>query len=163
MRIVRNITDVRVWSPRNARAFADEHDVTLAASAADAVKDADIVVVATGAQEPVLFGRWLSAGTHVNAVGANRPTWRELDDELLNSSRVYVESRESAAVESGDLIAAGEIFAEIGEVLLGIKPARESDDEITLFKSLGSAVEDIAAADLVYQNATNAEVFSIKK
>jgi ornithine cyclodeaminase/alanine dehydrogenase-like protein (mu-crystallin family) len=163
MRVVRNITDVSVWSPRNARAFADEHDVALAASAEDAVKDADIVVVATGAQEPVLFGRWLSAGTHVNAVGANRPTWRELDDELLNSSRIYVESRESAAVESGDLIAAGEIFAEIGEVVLGSKRARESDDEITLFKSLGAAVEDIAAADLVYRNATKAEASSTKK
>ena len=79
---------------------------------------------------------------------------RELDDEVLNMSKIYVESRESAMVESGDLIAAGKIFAEIGEVVSEKMPARQTDDEITLFKSLGCAVEDIAAADLVYRKAT---------
>jgi len=74
-----------------------------------------------------------------------------LDDETLQKSKIYVESRESAAVESGDLLAAGHIFAEIGEVVSDSRPGRESEDEITLFKSLGCAVEDIAAADLVYQ------------
>jgi len=153
IRLVRPIEEARVWSPRNARAFAAEHDIVAAASAEDAVRGADIVVVATGAKEPVLFGDWLAAGTHVNAVGANRPTWRELDDEVMDRSRIYVESRESAMVESGDLIAAGEIFAEIGEVVSGEKTGRQSAEEITLFKSLGAAVEDIAAADLVYRIA----------
>jgi ornithine cyclodeaminase/alanine dehydrogenase-like protein (mu-crystallin family) len=155
LRIVRQFSEVRVWSPSNAQAFADEHGVMASASAEKAVRGADVVVVATGAQLPVLFGEWLSSGMHINAVGANRPTWRELDDNVMNMSRIYVESRESAVVESGDLIAAGQIFAEIGEVVSGSMPGRESDVEITLFKSLGTAVEDIAAADLVYQKATH--------
>ena len=154
MRVVRQFREVRVWSPRNARVFADQHSVHASESAGEAVRGADVVIVATGAQQPVLFGEWLSPGMHINAIGANRPTWRELDDKVMLRSKIYVESRESATVESGDLIAAGEIFAEIGQVVSGIKPARESDDEITLFKSLGTAVEDIAAADLVYRKAT---------
>lgn len=153
MRIVRRFNEVRVWSPRNAANFASEHGLIAASSAEDAVRGADVVVVATGAQQPVLFGDWLSAGMHINAVGANRPTWRELDDEVMLRSKIYVESRESAAVESGDLIAAGEISAEIGEVVSGKMPGRQNNDEITLFKSLGCAVEDIAAANLVYQKA----------
>jgi alanine dehydrogenase len=154
LRIVREFSDVRVWSPRNAKAFADRHDITASPTAEEAVRGADVVVVATGAQLPVLFGKWISPGTHINAIGANRPNWRELDDEVLKMSKIYVESRESAIVESGDLIAGGEIFAEIGEVVSGKRPARQADDEVTLFKSLGTAVEDIAAANLVYQKAT---------
>ena len=154
LRIVREFREVRVWSPRNARAFADAHGIIATASAESAVRGADVVVVATGSQQPALFGEWLSPGAHVIAVGANRPTWRELDDNVMKMSKIYVESRESAMVESGDLIAAGEIFAEIGDVVTGKMAARETDDEITLFKSLGCAVEDIAAADLVYQKAT---------
>jgi ornithine cyclodeaminase/alanine dehydrogenase-like protein (mu-crystallin family) len=149
--LVRQFKEIRVWSPKNAKRFADEHNIIAAESAEAAVQDADVIAVVTGAKEPVLFGEWVSPGAHINAVGANRPTWRELDDDLLLKSRIYVESRESALVESGDLIAAGTIFAEIGEVVSGAKPARRSDEEITLFKSLGTAVEDIAAADLVYQ------------
>jgi ornithine cyclodeaminase/alanine dehydrogenase-like protein (mu-crystallin family) len=154
MRIVRQFSEVRVWSPRNAAAFAETQGITLSGSAEEAVRGADVVVVATAAQQPVLFGKWISPGTHINAVGANRPTWRELDDDVLNMSEIYVESRESALVESGDLIAAGKIFAEIGEIVSGKMPAREDDVEITLFKSLGCAVEDVAAADLVYRKAT---------
>jgi thiomorpholine-carboxylate dehydrogenase len=154
LRIVRQFREVRVWSPRNSRAFADANGIIATASAEAAVSGADVVVVATGSQQPVLFGEWLSPGMHINAVGANRPTWRELDDNVMRMSKIYVESRESAAVESGDLIAAGEIFAEIGEVVSGDMPGRQGADEITLFKSLGTAVEDIAAADLVYQKAT---------
>ncbi len=84
-------------------------------------------------------------------MGATRPTWRELDDDALRKARIYVESREAAMKESGDVIAAGEIFAEIGEVVAGSKNGRESGEEITLFKSVGVAVEDIVAADLVYR------------
>jgi len=155
MRIVRQFREIRVWSPRNAEAFAKSHGIRLSRSAEEAVRGADVVVVVTGSQAPVLFGKWISPGTHINAVGANRPTWRELDDDVLNMSKIYVESRESAMVESGDLIAAGEIFAEIGEVMSEKMSARQTDNEITLFKSLGCAVEDIAAADLVYRKATN--------
>jgi len=117
------------------------------------VRGADVVVVATMSMTPVLFGKWLSAGTHVNAVGAPRPTWRELDDETLSKSRIYVDSREAALAESGDIIAGGRVFAEIGEVVAGRRPGRSGDDEITLFKSVGVAVEDIVTADLVYRKA----------
>ncbi len=95
----------------------------------------------------------MSPGAHINAVGAPRPDWRELDDEVLERSLVYVDSREAALEESGDVIAAGEIFAEIGEVVSGARPGRRSAEEITLFKSLGLAVEDVATAELVYHKA----------
>jgi alanine dehydrogenase len=153
LRLVRNFREVRVWSPRRAAAFAKEHGVRAATSAEEAVRGADVVVTATTSPTPVLSGGWLAPGTHINAVGAPRPDWRELDDEVLERSRVYVDSREAALKESGDVIAAGEIFAEIGEVVSGAKPGRRSAEEITLFKSLGLAVEDVATAELVYLKA----------
>jgi len=157
LRLVREFREVRIWSPRNAKAFAETYGVSASGSAEEAVRGADVIVAVTSSMTPVIFGKWLSPGAHINAVGANRPTWRELDDDTLALSKIYVESRESAMVESGDVIAAGNIFAEIGEVEVGTRPGRESDDEITLFKSLGCAVEDIAAADLAYQNALQRE------
>jgi alanine dehydrogenase len=153
LRLVRGFREVRVWSPRRAAAFAKEHGVRAATSAEEAVRGADVVVTATTSPTPVLSGGWLSPGTHINAVGAPRPDWRELDDEVLERSKVYVDSREAALEESGDVIAAGKIFAEIGEVVSGAKPGRQSAEEITLFKSLGLAVEDVATAELVYQKA----------
>jgi len=157
LRLVREFREVRIWSPRNAKAFAETYGVSASGSAEEAVRGADVIVAVTSSMTPVIFGKWLSPGAHINAVGANRPSWRELDDDTLALSKIYVESRESAMVESGDVIAAGNIFAEIGEVEAGTRPGRESDDEITLFKSLGCAVEDIAAADLAYQNALQRE------
>jgi ornithine cyclodeaminase/alanine dehydrogenase-like protein (mu-crystallin family) len=153
LRLVRGYRDVRVWSPRHAAAFAARYDVRAAASAEDAVRGADTVVVATSSRTPVLRGEWLSPGTHVNAVGACRPDWRELDDELIRNARVYVESREAASRESGDVIAAGKIAAEIGEVVAGVRRGRQSNDEVTLFKSVGVAVEDVVAAEMVYRKA----------
>jgi alanine dehydrogenase len=150
LRLVRGFREVRVWSPRRAAAFAEEHGIRAAASAEEAVRGADVVVTATTSPTPVLFGEWLSPGVHVNAVGAPRPDWRELDDEVLARARIYVDSREAAQKESGDVIAAGEVFAEIGEVVSGAKPGRRSDEEVTLFKSLGLAVEDVATAELVH-------------
>jgi ornithine cyclodeaminase/alanine dehydrogenase-like protein (mu-crystallin family) len=156
LRLVRQFREVRVWSPRNARPFAARFGIEAAVSAQEAVRGADVVVVATAATQPVLFGGWLSPGTHVNAVGATRPDWRELDDSLLREARLYVESREAATRESGDVIAAGEVFAEVGQVLAGTRPGRETREEITLFKSVGMAVEDVLAADLVYRKAAQA-------
>lgn len=153
LRIVRQFREVRIWSPRNARDFAKKFQVEAAATAEEAVRGADVIVVATSSTEPVLRGEWLAPGAHINAVGATRPNWRELDDEVLRRSRLYVESREAASRESGDVIAAGEIFAELGEVVAGLKPGRQSNDEITLYKSVGVAVEDLVAADLVYRRA----------
>ncbi|MGH7580844.1 MAG: ornithine cyclodeaminase family protein [Gemmatimonadales bacterium] len=153
LRLVRGFRDVRVWSPRNAGAFAARFDVRAAASAEEAVRGADTVVVATSSRTPVLRGAWLSPGTHVNAVGACRPDWRELDDELVRGARLYVESREAAGRESGDVMAAGGIAAEIGEVIAGTRPGRRTEAEVTLFKSVGVAVEDVVAAEMVYRKA----------
>lgn len=151
LRLVRPFSEVRVWSPRNARAFAERHGVTATATPEEAVVGADVVVVAVSSQVPVLFGRWLSPGTHVNAIGATRPDWRELDDEVLARARLYVDSRDAATKESGDVMAAREVVAEIGAVVAGVQPGRRSADEITLFKSVGVAVEDMAAGALVHE------------
>lgn len=155
LRLVRDFGEVRVWSPNRSAEFAREHSVHAAASAEDAVQGADVVVTATTSQNPVLCGEWLSPGVHINAVGAPRPDWRELDSEVLRRARVYVDSREAALKESGDVIAAGRIFAEVGEVVAGTKPGRQSTEEVTLFKSLGLAVEDVATAELIYRKALN--------
>ena len=158
LRLVRTIREARVWSPRNAATFAREFGVRAVPSAEEAVRGSDIVVVATSSQTPVLSGAWLAPGTHINAVGAPRPTWRELDDDALRKARLYVEQREAATRESGDVIAAGKIFAEIGEVVAGSKPGRQSADEITLYKSVGVAVQDIVSAELVYRKALKAGI-----
>jgi thiomorpholine-carboxylate dehydrogenase len=153
LRLVRQFSDVRVWSPRHADRFAAAHGVRAAASAEEAVRGADVIVVATMSRVPVVEGRWLSPGTHVNAVGAVRPDWRELDDDLVTRARLFVESREAALRESGDAMRNGHVVAEIGELVAHTAAGRQSDDEITLYKSVGIAVEDIAAANLVYQRA----------
>jgi len=156
LRLVRPLDEVRVWSPRRARAFAEEmgDGVSAVDSAEAAVRGADVVLVATTSQTPVLQGAWLAPGTHVNAVGATRPDWRELDDAAVRSARLFVDSRVAALRESGDVMAAEGEPAEIGEVILGKLAGRRSPDEITLFKSVGVAVEDLVAAALVYRAAS---------
>jgi alanine dehydrogenase len=151
LRLVRQFEEVRVWSPHHAEDFARRFDVRATASAEEAVRGADVVVTATTSKTPVLSGEWLSSGVHINALGAPRPDWRELDDETLRCAQVYVDSREAALKESGDVITAGQIFAEVGEVVDGAKPGRQSAEEVTLFKSLGLAVEDVATAELIYR------------
>jgi alanine dehydrogenase len=140
----------------DASVLAEEHGVDAAASAEEAVRGADVVVTATTSPTPVLSGEWLWPGAHINALGAPRPDWRELDDEVLRRAKVYVDSREAAMKESGDVIAAGEVLAEIGEVVSGAEQGRRSSEEVTLFKSLGLAVEDVATAELVYRKALGA-------
>src|SRR5215203_2941371 len=145
---VRAFTDVRVWSrnPEHAKAFAELHNAR-ALEAEDAVRGADVIVTATNALEPILKGDWLKPGAQVNSVGSPRPTWRELDDEAMRNTLV-VDSREAALKEAGDVILSGaEIYAEAGEIFSGAKPSRATDT--TIFKSVGIAVEDIAAAKLV--------------
>jgi len=150
LRHVRSFTSVRVWSPRHAADFAKQHGVQPMKTAEDAVRGADVVVVATSAQTPVLSGKWLAPGTHVNAVGATRPTWRELDDDLMARARTFVDSREAATKEAGDVISAKDLVGEIGAVIAGTAPGRRNDTEITVFKSVGVAVEDVVSAALVY-------------
>ena len=150
LQLVRPFEEIRVWSPtkEHAERFAREIGAT-ATSADDAVRGADVVVTTTNSKTPVLKGSWLKTGSHVNAIGACRPDWRELDDEAM-SNVVFVDSREGAMKESGDVILSGaKIYAELGEALAGKLPSRAN--ETTIFKSLGMAVEDIAAAKLVYR------------
>jgi ornithine cyclodeaminase/alanine dehydrogenase-like protein (mu-crystallin family) len=152
LQLVRQFEEIRVWSPtpEHAKLFASEVGAT-AMSAEEAVRGADVIVTVTNSKTPVLQGAWLKVGSHVNAIGACRPDWRELDDEAMQKAVVFVDSREGALKESGDVIlSAAKVYAELGEALAGKVPPRPS--ETTVFKSLGMAVEDIAAATLVYRS-----------
>ncbi|HVL68853.1 MAG TPA: ornithine cyclodeaminase family protein [Vicinamibacterales bacterium] len=166
---VRTIDEVRIWSRTRSRTdefVADMQPhvtgrITAAASAEEAVRDADIVVLATAAKEPVVRSEWIAAGAHVCAVGACRPTEREMDGALVARADVYVDSRTGALAEAGDIVLAVQegaiepphIRAEIGDVVAGLVPGRVGPDAVTIFKSLGMAVEDVAAAHLVYTRA----------
>lgn len=166
---VRPLARARVWSPtrEHREAFAREqterHGIPVEAtgSAEEAVRGADLVVVATSSRTAVLRGAWLVPGAHVTGVGAFRPDWRELDAETVRRARVYVDSRAGAATEAGDLIQAlregaigpHHVRGEIGEVFAGTLVGRTDEQEITLFKSLGMAVEDVATALHVYRLA----------
>ncbi|MFN2540589.1 MAG: ornithine cyclodeaminase family protein [Chthoniobacterales bacterium] len=151
--LVRRFEEIRVWSPTREHAdqFANEIGAKTM-SAENAVRDADVIVTATNSKMSILQGGWLKPGCHTNAVGACRPDWRELDDEAMGNV-VFVDSREAAMKESGDVILSGaKIHAELGEALAGKVPPPAN--ETTIFKSLGMAVEDIAAALRVYKSAT---------
>ena len=153
IRHVRAIQEVRVWSqtPEHAKRFADANGA-IATDAESAVRDADIVVTATNAREPVLKGGWLKRGAHVNTVGSPRPTWREVDDDGM-ANVLVVDSREAVLKKSGDVILSkAEIFAEAGEIFGGTKSAPVG--QTTIFKSVGIAIEDLAAAKLVFQAAS---------
>jgi ornithine cyclodeaminase len=169
MAAVRTLRRVRVWSRSrdNARRFADlvgprfKLTVEVMASAREAVAGADLVCTTTAAKEPILEGAWLAPGTHVNAVGACFASARELDTAAVARSRLVVDCRESAVNESGDFLLAkrdgaigdDHIAGELGEILLGRVAGRRSADDITLFESLGIAVEDLAAAHHIYSRA----------
>jgi ornithine cyclodeaminase len=166
----RPLTGIRVAGRDHARAarFASQLQasagaaVTACASAREAVAGAGLVVTATSAAEPVLQRGWLAAGTHINAVGACLPHTRELDSATMADAALFADSRESVRGEAGDyLLALAEgaigpdhVRAEIGELLTGDAAGRSSDQEITVFESLGLAVEDLAAAAYVYGKAS---------
>src|SRR5713101_5165546 len=146
---VRSFAEVRVWSrtAEHAERFARQHKIK-AMPADAAVRGADVIVTATNAPEPILKGGWLKPGSHVNAVGSPRPGWRELDDAAM-ANVLVVDSREAVFKESGDVILSGApIHAEIGEIFAGSKTVPAGIT--TVFKSVGLAVEDVAAAKLVY-------------
>jgi len=169
MACVRTITGARVTSrtPAHAKAFVTEMQsncsfpIEAVDSVRAAVTGADIIVTATTANEPVLRREWIAAGTHINAVGTFSPTAREVDTDTMAAASLFVDRRESALNEAGDyILAANEgaigpdhIRAEIGQVLIGAAHGRATRDEITLFKSLGLAIEDLATAAFLYQKA----------
>ena len=153
LRHVRQFEEIRIWNRTRSRAerFAEEHGVK-AMDLETAVRDADVVVTATSSHEPILKGEWLKPGAHVNAVGASRPNWRELDDAAM-SNVVLVDSYEGARNEAGDIILSGvTAYAELGEVSTERSTRSRTT---TIFKSLGMAVEDVAAAKMVYDVSRN--------
>jgi alanine dehydrogenase len=169
MLAARPIRDIRLFSPNrdNRQRLVDwfrprtSAVVTAVDHAQEAVEGASIVCTTTAATQPIVEGAWLAAGTHINAVGACMPRARELDSAAVARSRMFVDSRESATHESGDFLIARDegtigddaIVGEIGEILAGRLEGRRSDDEITLFNSLGLAVEDLATAHYVAARA----------
>jgi len=163
MRTVVDDPELRIWSrtPEHAEALALESHAVVCDTVEEAVDGADVVCTCTAAREPVLKRAWLRPGAHVNAVGASIPSARELDTELVAAASLYVDRRESTLNESGDYLRAvaeagigpEHIVAELGELLIGRHPGRRTDDELTLFKSLGIAVEDLAAAALCVDRA----------
>ncbi|XP_061192022.1 ketimine reductase mu-crystallin-like isoform X1 [Saccostrea echinata] len=141
---------INIWSrtKKNAMSLAGEVGGTAYDTAEEAVKDADVIVTVTSSATPVLKKEWVKPGGHINAVGACRPDWQEIDPDLVRASVLYVDSRDAALKESGDVILSkAEIFSELGEMLLGLKEAKVR--ETTLFKSLGLAIEDVMSAKLV--------------
>jgi ornithine cyclodeaminase/alanine dehydrogenase-like protein (mu-crystallin family) len=163
---IRTLREVRVWSPRvsSRKRFVEEmaHAPVLAtASAEEAVRGADLLVLATSSPTPVLEDAWVAPGTHVVSVGACRPDQRELAPGLTARGRLFVDSRAGALAESGDVVlgiaerrfAPDHIAGELGELILGRVRGRENDEDVTIFKSLGMAVEDVAAAELAYRRA----------
>jgi ornithine cyclodeaminase len=171
---VRPISSVRVWSrnQEHAREFAERESrrhsipVDVADSVEGAVSDADIICTTTGSREPILKGEWIPRGAHINAVGSSVPYAREVDAEGVKRSRLFIDRMESTLNEGGDFLLAKKegavtdehILAELGELLEKKRKGRESDDEITLFKSLGIGVEDLASADHIYKKALDAKV-----
>jgi ornithine cyclodeaminase len=164
MRAVRPLRRIRVWSRNRAHAqrFADANPgVEVMETAQAAVNGADLICTTTSAREPILEGAWLRPGAHVNAVGSCFPTWRELDAAAVARARLIVDRRESTLNESGDFLMAkaegaigdDHIVGELGDLLLERFAGRRSPEEVTLFKSLGIAIEDLAAAHYIYEQA----------
>src|SRR3954447_2179239 len=162
---VRDIAEIRVAGrdPDRVRAFADEIGATAASSYDEAIRGADIVAAATHAAEPVVRREWLSPGTHVNSVGLN-PAGREVDDATVAQATLVVESRDSALASppagAPELVGIdpSRVHAELGELVTGAKPGRRSRDEVTLYKSVGVAIQDAAAAALVLEAARKRSV-----
>ena len=166
---VRKIDRIKIYSPSGASAAAIKKDlepatamtIEVARSAEDAVRAADLLVTGSTAREPIIDCRWLKAGVHINAVGSHRPDDREIDGATVARAKVVVDSRAAIMAECGDIllaikersIAENHIHGEIGEVLAGTKSGRDSASEITLYKSVGIAIQDVATANLVYRKA----------
>jgi ornithine cyclodeaminase len=168
LRAVRDFERVRIYSPTREHAeqlagrAGDGATATVADSAESALRGAHVVVTATNSREPVLRRDWLAPGAHVNAVGASAPTSRELDTATVAACSLFADSRESVLNEAGEFQLAvregaiegpDHIRAELGEVIAGMHPGRTGTDELTVFRSLGLAIEDMAAAERATENA----------
>lgn len=166
---VRPITEIKIWNhrPEKAARLAETLTeeglpVTVAADLEDAARTSDIISCATLSREPIILGDWLQPGTHLDLVGAFTPTMRESDDAAVQTARLFVDTRDGGLKEAGDIVmplAAGaisesDIQADLYELCGGKKPGRETADEITLFKSTGAALEDLAGAILAYKSHT---------
>ena len=163
MRTILDDPEVRIWSPTaaHAEALALEAHAVVCHTIEEALDAADVVCTCTASREPLVRRAWLAPGTHVNAVGASVPAARELDTDVVVESGLFVDRRESTVNESGDYLLAAEeagigpehIRAELGELLAGTHQGRRDDAELTVFESLGLAVEDLAAAALCVERA----------
>lgn len=174
MSVVRSIRQCRIVSRKkqNAESFVAEMQpqfpfkIEIVDTIKEALAGADLVVTATNAAEPIVKREWISPGAHLNVVGSSIPTTREVDGPTMAAATLFVDRRESTINEAGDYlmavrdgaIGADHIRAEIGEVLVGEKPGRTSPDEITLFKSLGLATEDLFSAEYLYRQAQQSDV-----
>lgn len=176
--LVRNIQQVKVFnrSPKNLARFMQlaaaerpELKIEVAASPREAVTESDIVVTASSSPSPILEISWLKPGAHINAIGAWTPQTREIDSATVAAAKVIVDTRRGAMAEAGDiliplaegLISADPIYAELGELISGVKRGRINPAEITLYKSVGSAVLDISMAYIVYQRAVEQHVGTV--
>jgi ornithine cyclodeaminase/alanine dehydrogenase-like protein (mu-crystallin family) len=170
----RKISEIRVYDifAASARQLQESLQqeigvkIDVVQSAREAVQGADLLVTVTTAEEPIVKADWLKPGMHINAVGSHRPDLREIDGRTLAAAKIVVDSREAIMAECGDVllaieekaITANSVHAEIGEVLAGKKPGRTSSDEITLYKAVGIAIQDVATAHLVYRKALERNV-----
>ena len=160
---VRNIEEVRICSRTRAKAETlAGANVRVVDSIEEAVRGADIISTTTSSREPVIHRSWIAPGAHINAVGSSIAAARELDSDTVAAAALYVDRRESTLNESGDYLSAvregaiagpQHIRGELGEILTGKAEGRRSRDEITLFKSLGIAIEDLASAQFLYEKA----------
>jgi ornithine cyclodeaminase len=163
MRAVLDDPEIRIWSRslEKAEELAGDVGATVSPSVDSALFGAEVVCTTTAAREPIVEKRWLARGAHDNAVGSCFPTTRELDTETVAGASFFTDRRESCLNEAGDYILAAKegavgpdhIKAELGEVLAGMHPGREHEDELTIFESLGIAVEDLASAELIVRRA----------
>jgi alanine dehydrogenase len=171
---VRQLSRIKLYSPSGKSALRIKQElekpcgvpIEVVNSPQDAVCDSDLLVTVTTAKEPIVKPEWLKPGAHINAVGSHRPDLREIDGATLKRAKVVVDSREAIMAECGDILLAlneksiseADIHGEIGEVLAGGKTGRSSASEITLYKSVGIAIQDVATAQLVYRKALEQNV-----
>jgi ornithine cyclodeaminase len=171
---VRKLSRIKLYSPSGTSARRIKEDlerpcglaIEVVDSAQAAVRDSDLLVTVTTAKAPIVQAEWLKPGVHINAVGSHRPDLREIDGATMKRAKVVVDSHDAVMAECGDIllalkeqsIGAADIHGEIGEVLAGVKAGRSSPSEVTLYKSVGIAIQDVAAAQLVYRKALERNV-----